>query len=165
MKQFAHNPADAARYYPIPYCSFWVAGTPKATPRCKAVNRGRHAGVYTPATANDWKALVAIAAAPLVPAEPLDGPLVVRITFFFPRPQRLCRKKDFSGPIPMDRKPDRDNCEKAVLDILTQIGMWNDDSQVFDGPPRKFYHGIGARPGAHIAIFTARIGEPAQEQQ
>ena len=40
-------------------------------------------------------------------------------------------------------KPDRDNADKAVLDALTNLGLWGDDKQVCDGRIRKFY----VRPG------------------
>lgn len=153
MNMFTLNPVDMTPCS-IPYCSFWVDGVPKATPRCKAFSRGRHAGVYTPATANDWKAMVAITATPYLPGTPITAPVVVKITLVFPRPKRLCRKKDPMGMIPMASKPDRDNCEKAILDMLTNIGMWRDDSQVFAGPVEKWYHAIDGKPGAFIAIGT-----------
>ena len=141
-----------------PHCSFWVDGIPKATPRIKAFRRGKFTKIMTPDTADDWKALVAIAAKPHLPDTPIVGPVICRITLVFPRPKRLCRKKDFHGMIPMDRKPDRDNCEKAILDMLTNIGMWRDDAQVFGGEVQKFYHAIGGRPGAQISIATVDLG-------
>jgi len=156
MSKFARNPVQYQNYFVDLFCSFWVDGKPRATPRTKAFRKGRHAGVYTPDTADDWKMLVAMAAKPLLPETPLEGPLSVAITFIFPRPKRLCRKKDPTGPIPMPSKPDRDNCEKAILDMLSNIGMWKDDAQVCDGPVRKFYHAIDGKPGAHIAIGIIR---------
>jgi len=140
-----------------PHCSFWVDGIPKATPRIKAFRRGSFVKVRTPDTADDWKALVAIAAKPYLPDTPIAAPVICRITFVFPRPKRLCRKKDFKGMIPMSKKPDRDNCEKAILDMLTNIGMWRDDSLVFSGMVEKWYHAIDGRPGAHIWIGTVDL--------
>jgi len=135
-----------------PYCSLWIDGKPKATPRTKAFRRGKHTGVFTPNTADDWKALVAIAIRPFLPETPITDPVVLNITLLFPRPARLNRKKDFKGMIPMDKKPDRDNSEKAICDMLTDIGMWRDDSLVFAGPVEKWYHAQGGKPGAYIEI-------------
>jgi Holliday junction resolvase RusA-like endonuclease len=138
----------------IPHCEFGVDGKPKATPRIKSWRRGKMSGITTPDTADDWKALVAMAAQPHLPPTPLDGPIKCDITLVFPRPKRLCRKRDYPGMIPMDRKPDRDNCEKAILDMLSGIGMWTDDARVCTGPVDKWYHAIGAGPGAWIEIGT-----------
>ena len=157
MNMFAPNPIKKPPVVIIPYCSFWVDGIPKATPRTKAFNRGKHAGVYTPNTADDWKMLVAIAMRPLLPGTPIVGPVVCNITLAFPRPKRLNRKIDFKGAIPMDKKPDRDNCEKAILDILSNTGVWRDDAQVFAGPVEKYYHAQGAKPGAFIEIGTVNL--------
>lgn len=132
---------------------FRVDGKPKAQPRMKAAHHGRFTKLYDPGTAEDWKMLVSLAAKPHIPETPLTGPLSVCIDFFFPRPKRLCRKKDPPGRIRHTATPDRDNCEKAVLDVLTQMGMWEDDCQVCGGEVRKFYHGIGEKPGAIIAIM------------
>jgi Holliday junction resolvase RusA-like endonuclease len=132
--------------------TFRVDGIPKAQPRAKATMRGRHAGVYDPGTSDGWKALVAIAARPMRPASPIEGAVAVGIDLFFPRPKSLCRRKDPEGLVRHIAKPDRDNCEKAILDALKQDGWFRDDSQVCDGRVRKFYHAKGGRPGAQITI-------------
>ena len=134
-----------------------VLGEPKAQPRAKAFNRGKHAGVYDPGTANGWKALVAKAAMdhPDFPKVPLTGPICVDIAWFLPRPKRLCRKCDPSGPVCCTSKPDRDNLDKAILDVLTQIRLWEDDAQVCQGTLTKWYHAKGGRTGATITVSGA----------
>ena len=52
------------------------------------------------------------------------------------------------------KKPDRDNLEKAVLDVLTQLGMWGDDCQVCGGEVLKRYVVGLERPGAIIQIAS-----------
>lgn len=134
-----------------------VPGIPKPQPRARAYARGDHAAMYDPKTANGWKNSVAAAAIPHRPAKPLTGPLRVDIVFYLPRPKRLMRKADPSGPVwchDLGRN-DRDNLDKAVLDTLTDIGMWEDDGQVCCGEIRKFYHSKGGRPGAIITIQPA----------
>lgn len=50
-------------------------------------------------------------------------------------------------------KRDRDgDGDKAVLDALTDLGMWKDDGQVFAGEILKFYHAKNAAPGCHVVI-------------
>ena len=46
-------------------------------------------------------------------------------------------------------KPDADNAAKAVLDCLTEIGVWPDDALVSVLLVEKWY---GFTPGAHITI-------------
>lgn len=132
---------------------FIVHGLPKPQPRHRAFRRGNHAAVYDPGTAAGWKALVAHAADPYRPDAPMDGPLRVDLTFLFPRPKRLLRKRDSDQRIPHDKKPDRDNLEKAVLDTLTQLGFWRDDCQVCAGEVKKAYVAKeNDTPGVEITI-------------
>lgn len=139
---------------------FWVAGEPKAQPRVKAYKRGAHAGVYDPGTAGEWKDRVAVAAKPYIPAEPLSGPLRVSLTFYFPRPKSHFRTGRYAHEMRPDapslhaKKPDRDNLEKAVTDALTVARMWQDDSQICDGPLRKRFDD-GRGPGCLIRITDA----------
>lgn len=132
--------------------TFRADGIPKAQPRAKATMRGLHAGVYDPGTSDGWKAIVVFAARSMRPPAPIEGPVAVDIELFFPRPKSLCRRKDPDGPVRHTSKPDRDNCEKAILDALKQDGWFRDDSQVCDGVVRKHYHAKGARPGAQITV-------------
>jgi Holliday junction resolvase RusA-like endonuclease len=135
-----------------PYCGFPVYGIPMPQPRPRATIRGKHAGVYDPGTATGWKSQIAIAARAYIPKTPIDAPVKLDISFVFPRPGRLLRKKDLDGRILHTARPDRDNLEKAVMDALTAIGMWRDDALVCDGSPRKFYAAKGELSGAFIQI-------------
>lgn len=143
--------------------SFRVDGIPKAQPRARAFARKMGAKfvarVFDAGTAESWKSLVVAAGRPHRPTSPLEGPVSVGITLFFPRPDRLCRAKDPDGTIRHIAKPDRDNCEKAILDALKQDGWFRDDSQVCDGAVRKLYHAKGGRPGALIVVV--QIAEDA----
>ncbi len=113
---------------------FWVSGVPKAQPRVKAFARGKHARVYTPDTADGWKAEVRRAALAKCPTpEPLRGPLSVKLTFFMPRP------KSRNHDLWHTTKPDADNLAKAVLDALGDAGIWGDDAQVARLVVQKLY--------------------------
>jgi len=121
--------------------AFFAEGIPKGQPRPRAYfnPRTHRAGVYTDRSAEVWKGVVAASSLLHRPLSPLEGPIGVMLTFRLPRPKSLCRKKDPVGPIYCGSKPDVDNLAKAVLDVLTQLGFWRDDSQVASCAIYKFY--------------------------
>jgi len=142
-----------------PPLTFFAAGLPKAQPRAKARAFGKFAQVYNPKTADDWKMIVRHEAQKAFDAAgfttPFAGPLRVDLTFYFPRPKNHFRSNGELRPTaPMwhTAKPDRDNSDKAVLDCLTNLGIWGDDKQVCDGRIQKLY---GSRPGCFISIREA----------
>lgn len=132
--------------------TFRVDGVPKGQPRPRAVRRGNHAGVYDPGTADGWKHSVKHAAMPHRPERPLSSALAVRIVALFPRPMRLMKKKSPEGRIWHTGATDADNCAKAILDALTDIGVWVDDRQVCDLRVEKWYAAKGERSGAEVEI-------------
>jgi Holliday junction resolvase RusA-like endonuclease len=140
---------------------FTVFGSPVAQPRTKAQavvsKTGRmFAHTYEPgkkdSPARQWKSDIKQVAVLYKPPTPYRGPVGLEATFFFPRPARLCRKRDPAGPLPHVCKPDRDNCEKAVLDALKGI-LFVDDCQVYQGEVRKFYHAKDDGPRVDIAVW------------
>jgi Holliday junction resolvase RusA-like endonuclease len=144
--------------------TFFVAGDPKPQPRQRhrAFMMGSQIVTqnYTPAGApvNTWKDLIALTARDLLPASPLSGPLKVDATYRFRRPKSHFRTGKYSGELRADapvyhtKKPDRDNLDKAFLDIMTQIRFWRDDCQVVAGEVKKVYAGPEERPGACFTI-------------
>lgn len=50
---------------------------------------------------------------------------------------------------PHTEKPDTDNLEKGLKDIMTKLGWWEDDCQVFDSHTTKIYSSV---PGIRIDI-------------
>ena len=110
-----------------------VIGIPKGQPRARAfVRRGcKHAGVYDPGTADDWKSCVYLAARQALLSAGFAGwpagvPLMLSVTYRLPRPKRLGKRT----MVPHTGKPDLDNLIKATKDALSQAGVWHDDSQV-----------------------------------
>lgn len=132
---------------------FRVNGTPKGQPRPRAFARGGRARVYDPGTAEGWKSEIALAARASVPPKPLEGPLNVRIDLWFARPKGHYTKKGLkdSSPLEHTSKPDADNCAKAVLDAMTTLGFWGDDSQIACLLIHKRYAGIDGA-GAMIRV-------------
>jgi Holliday junction resolvase RusA-like endonuclease len=136
---------------------FYAVGIPKGQPRPRAFSRGGHARVFDPGTAEIWKSDIAAAVRDKLPAQPLEGPLHVDMKFYFPRPKSHFTKKGKRPEAPkwQTGKPDADNLAKAVLDALTILRVWNDDTQVCKLDVRKFYNDT-ACPGALIRIQSAQ---------
>jgi Holliday junction resolvase RusA-like endonuclease len=128
-----------------------VCGIPKAQPRVKAFRRGDHAGVFDPGTADGWKLLVRHEAAKEWDAVKFEGAVHVELAFYMPRPKAHFGKNGLKSTAPTAHtgKPDLDNLEKAVLDALTQLGIWDDDSQVAVVTKCKCY---SPHPGALIVV-------------
>lgn len=126
------------------HIEFTVYGDPKGQPRPKAFARGGRAAVYDPGTAEGWKSLIAVACRKYIDNDtaPLGGPLQLDIDYYFKRPKAHFRSngdiKD-AAPFWFTKKPDRDNLDKAVMDALTQLGIWEDDKQVVAGASTKQY--------------------------
>lgn len=134
-----------------PAISFFIEGVPVPQPRPKAVRRGKHVGVYDPGYADDWKGCIDRDSAPVRPSEPWDGPLCVRLAFYFPRPQSHFLKSGLRANAPKwhTGARDLDNLAKAVLDILTIRRFWLDDGQVASMSLWKSY---SDRPGCEVQI-------------
>lgn len=137
-------------------CFIRVVGDPEGQPRPRGFARcigGRYTTrVYTPSTADGWKQAIALAARKHVPQAALTGPVRVDILFLLARPQKLLRKSIAACRLPHTNKPDRDNLDKVVLDVLTKMGFWLDDKQVCAGEPAKAYVNINEEPGAEIYV-------------
>lgn len=135
----------------------WVARSyhPK-TPKHQA--RSKDAKAW--AKANAWYEAVLLAVRPHLPSEPWAGPVRVDVDVYFERPQRLCRRKDPSGPIPHCATPDRDNLDKSILDALAAAGLFLNDSQVCQGAVSKWYAAKGYGPGVRIRACPIDIQLP-----
>lgn len=133
--------------------AFFVAGSPKAQPRARAFACKGKIRVYDPATAEGWKSVIADAAKSWTPRKPLDCAVAVHCTFYLDRPKSRCRKSDPNGSIWCLSKPDCDNLAKALLDCLTQLRWWVDDSRVCVLDVRKKFHGKADQPGMAIQVY------------
>lgn len=139
--------------------TFFVPGDPAAQgrPRTRVIRMGHRAvaQIYNPHNADDWKARVMLIARPHVPKAPMLGPIRLLLAFYIDRPNSHYRGKArvlrSEAPLWHIVKPDKDNFEKAVLDALTAVRMWNDDCQVCDGRTQKIYTNDG-KPGCFVTI-------------
>jgi len=136
--------------------TFFVDGVPKGQPRPRAFVRGNRAAVYDPGTAEGWKSCVAIAAKEHLPPERSAEPVKLALQFWMPRPKSHYHTGKKAGILREDAvklhtgKPDADNLAKAVLDAMTALGFWQDDSQVWHLDVSKYY---SERPGCHVKVI------------
>lgn len=83
-----------------------------------------------------------------------DVAVRVEATFVFERPKSVKR------PAP-SVKPDVDKLARALLDGITDSGIWKDDSQVTDLHVEKVY---GAAPGVHVVISRTDVPLAGEEK-
>ena len=141
-------------------CFVFVPGHPKGQPRARAFSKNGKARMYEAGTAEGWKGQILLAVKPYLPGEPAKGAFKVNCRFLFHRPKNHYRAngklKDWA-PRYHTTKPDRDNLDKAVLDCLTQLGIWEDDKQVVTGNLQKEYVAENAsRPGMFLEIVEVK---------
>jgi Holliday junction resolvase RusA-like endonuclease len=126
------------------------------------------ARVYEAGTAEEWKSMIAIAAKQLRPPAPITGPVAMTLRFYFPRPKGHYGAKGLrpAAPLTMITKPDLDNLEKAVMDCLTRVGFWRDDSQVNSKMSSKAYADF-PRPAGMVVSISADwpVTDPTQHKQ
>ncbi len=145
-----------------------VHGEPKAQPRGRAFAFKDKSGkatarVYNPDTAEGWKTLIAVAARPFTPTEPMSGPVIMDCEFIFQRPKAHFvagdRSRDLKAKAPTwhTTKPDIDNLRKPVMDCLKTLGFYHDDSQICMGTTMKRYPEDGGTSGVLITIRTFEI--------
>ena len=80
------------------------------------------------------------------PSAPIEGPVVLDVTWCFPA-------KGHADGAPHVKKPDTDNLQKGLKDVMTKLGWWKDDAQVFSEHVTKLYSSI---PGIRIDIDEVR---------
>jgi Holliday junction resolvase RusA-like endonuclease len=152
---------------------FEVPGVPRPQPRARTrvvqPRGGRaFAHIYNPDTNKFWKrCMVTAARSAMVRAVAEGGHEGIRLKWdqavrvdveaFFDPPAWMAKWMERRGAplecsLPMLEKPDRDNLDKVVLDVLTQEGWWLDDSHVYVGKVGKWYVWPGYAAGVKIRV-------------
>lgn len=144
-----------------------VLGEPKAQPRARPVHKNGVTRVWTPGTAEEWKARILNAVKSQLPPAPTTSTIQIELRYMFSRPKshygtgrnrgRLRR----SAPPAHTNKPDVDNLNKAVFDCLSGV-VWKDDRQIIRSAACKVwmtngYHGVTIRIVAREAGAEAPI--------
>jgi len=110
--------------------------------------------VYKSKASKHWEAAIYAQAADIIPSQLLDEPIAVDIIFGMPRPQSHFGKHGIRPSKADPRhavKPDMDNLLK-VLDVLTRLRLWRDDSRIWSLTAKKVW--VPGAPGADIIVST-----------
>lgn len=144
-----------------------IVGTPKPQGSKRAfVVKGKGGGKARAvvvdsdkAPLRDWRTDVVLGVQrAMSDAEQVVGPVAVRLVFALPRPASAPKTR---RTWPSGRVGDVDKLARAVLDAMTDAGVWHDDAQVVD------LHVVKDYPGAHIGqhvpgvrITVSRVVDP-----
>ena len=79
---------------------------------------------YQPEKLKEAKRILRLHLRPFKPEEPLTGPIELHVSWLFPRGKRH-KHKEWRVT-----KPDTDNLQKMLKDVMTDLGFWVDDAQV-----------------------------------
>ena len=113
--------------------TFEIPGDPVAKARPRAAMVSGRARLYTPAKTEKYEARVALFAQQAMAGRPvMAGPVALSVTALFPIPASWPKKRQAAaraGTEHHTKRPDADNCAKAILDGLNGV-VWKDDSQV-----------------------------------
>jgi Holliday junction resolvase RusA-like endonuclease len=138
--------------------SLFVPGAPKAQPR-PCVTKTGHA--FTPHSADEWKTAIKAAFIQekyIHDHSPIEGPVSLSVTFSMPIPKSASKREARAmHGTPHTRKPDADNLLKAVMDALTDAGIWTDDCIVYKPVPVKLWN--AERSGARIKVYLWEEGD------
>jgi len=88
------------------------------------------------------------------------GPVSVEVVFRMPRPKSHYRadgRLKETAPLWTWKRPDIDKLLRAVLDGMTDAGVWTDDSQVVGVQAAKYYS--DGPPGAAVSAWGTRRPE------
>jgi Holliday junction resolvase RusA-like endonuclease len=89
------------------------------------------------------------------------GDVAVTVHFLFERPKahygtgRNAGVLKDNAPFYVSRTPDIDKCVRALLDPITEMRVWADDSQVVRLNAVKMYADLGEAAGAMVTIEDA----------
>ena len=97
------------------------------------------------------EAILRDALLPYVPEKPItDRPISLHAVWMFPYPKSAKKHKPGFDRFKITR-PDTDNMNKMLKDVMTDMGFWKDDALISDELIRKVY---SDEPGIMIWIFT-----------
>lgn len=125
--------------------TFFVRGKPEPQGSTKGFNRGGKVIITTTnKNLHQWRDLVAAVAQQYAPAQLIDGPIRLGVTFWMPRPKTTKR-------IYPTVAPDLDKLIRAIGDALTNV-IWVDDSRVVEVRAAKRYASESLPPGIRVEV-------------
>ena len=130
---------------------FSIPGTPVPKGRPRHTMRGI---TYTPSkTRESEEDFISLAKDHAPPGIPPDHPVRLRVEFYFPIPKSKpkWKKHIMEGDVwQHTSRPDIDNLLKMVMDAMTKLGFWKDDSFVYSITTEKYY---SSRPRTDVEVI------------
>ena len=102
---------------------------------------------YMPPELASARALLAAKLKPFAPPTPWDGPIHLGVSWAF------CRPKSAKSAW-KTTKPDTDNLQKMLKDVMTECGFWKDDALVCSENIEKIYHAPDEKHGILVLMRT-----------
>lgn len=99
-------------------------------------NGGVFIGKYAKSGAKVWSSQMAELIRPYKPQEAISTPVKVDIAWVFPYPKNA--PKGYANLVYREKRPDLDNMEKGLLDLLVEQGFIMDDSLIVAKHTAKF---------------------------
>ena len=97
------------------------------------------------------EAILRDALLPYVPEEPIENqPIALSVVWMFPYPKSARKHKQGMSRRKITR-PDTDNLNKMLKDVMTDMGFWKDDALICTETILKLY---GDEPGILIDYFV-----------
>ena len=129
---------------------------PTATAQQKGVFvRGGKVRFFTKKKVREGENFLAALLSMHAPDAPFSEPVAVKVRWTFP--WRKSERKSIvtaGNPKPHTSRPDLDNLEKALLDVMTRLNFWTDDSLVTEKSTSKWW---GPKPGIDIEVRPVGI--------
>ncbi len=129
---------------------FIILGDPVGKLRHRMTSIGGKARAYKHKRQKAWEEDAAKAMRIQYDGPTLEGPLFLVVLSVFKRPQRLSRRKDPSGLVWKDTRPDVDNLAKSVCDAMQIGGILRDDGQIVCVASLSAY---AAKPGFSDTVY------------
>ena len=94
--------------------------------------------------------------APHRPNKPMDGALCLHVKWLFPDASRAHKNGEYKIT-----RPDTDNLQKLLKDVMTDCHYWKDDAQVACEIAEKFW--VRQRPGIYVEVYSLEGMDKAGE--
>lgn len=104
--------------------------------------------VYEPANVKTARSKLEAHLSKHAPKNPITHPLLVHVKWLYP-----AGTKHENGEY-KETKPDLDNLSKMLLDVMTKLHFWKDDSLIVGLVLEKFW---AATPGIYISIDSMEV--------
>ena len=82
------------------------------------------------------------------PAQTLEGPVELTVIITWPH-TKASQKQNNGLSVPKTTRPDGDNLVKMIKDVMTLLGYWKDDAQVYSETIERWH---GEIPGVAVKI-------------